>query len=119
MLPELAGRLDGVSMRVPTMNVSFVDLCFTAGRETTVEEVNEIMKAAAQDPAYHGVLAYTEEKLVSHDYNHTHESSTFDATFTKVIEGKSNFVKVGSWYDNEWGFSCRMIDTARAMALAE
>ena len=119
VLPELAGRLDGVSMRVPTMNVSFVDLCFTAGRETTVEEVNEIMKAAAQDPAYHGVLAYTEEKLVSHDYNHTHESSTFDATFTKVIEGKSNFVKVGSWYDNEWGFSCRMIDTARAMALAE
>ena len=105
VLPELAGRLDGVSMRVPTMNVSFVDLCFTAGRETTVEEVNEIMKAAAQDPAYHGVLAYTEEKLVSHDYNHTHESSTFDATFTKVIEGKSNFVKVGSWYDNEWGFS--------------
>ena len=84
-----------------------------------MEEVNEIMKAAAQDPAYHGVLAYTEEKLVSLDYNHTHESSTFDATFTKVIEGKSNFVKVGSWYDNEWGFSCRMIDTARAMALAE
>ena len=116
VLPELAGRLDGVSMRVPTMNVSFVDLCFTAGRETTVEEVNEIMKAAAQDPAYHGVLAYTEEKLVSHDYNHTHESSTFDATFTKVIEGKSNFVKVGSWYDNEWGYSNKVCEMARVIA---
>ena len=119
VLPSLAGKLDGISMRVPTMNVSFVDLTFTAGRATTVEEVNAILKAAAADPSYHGTIGYTEEKLVSHDYNHCPISSVFDGTFTKVIEGNSNFVKVGAWYDNEWGFSCRMLDTARAMALAK
>lgn len=119
VLPELAGKLDGFALRVPTMNVSFTDLSFEAGRETTVEEVNAIMKAASQDPSFRGVLGYTDEMLVSHDFNHTHVSSTFDGTITKVIGGKSNFVKVGAWYDNEWGFSCRMVDTARAMMLAK
>lgn len=119
VLPELAGKLDGFALRVPTMNVSFTDLSFEAGRETTAEEVNAIMKAASEDPAFKGVLGYTEEKLVSHDFNHCPKSSTFDATITKVIGGQSNFVKVGAWYDNEWGFSCRMLDTARAMMLAK
>ncbi len=119
VLPELAGKLDGISMRVPTINVSFTDLCFTARRKTTADEVNAIMKAAASDPAFCGVLGYSEEPLVSHDFNHCPKSSTFDSTFTKVIGGEGNFVKVGAWYDNEWGFSCRMIDTARAMMLAK
>ena len=119
VLPELAGRLDGISMRVPTMNVSFTDLCFTAQRETSVEEVNAIMREAAKDPSFKGVLGYTELPLVSHDYNHCSKSCTFDATFTKVSGGRSNFVKVGAWYDNEWGFSCRMLDTAVAMMKAK
>ncbi|MDL2058589.1 type I glyceraldehyde-3-phosphate dehydrogenase [Mesosutterella sp. AGMB02718] len=119
VLPELAGRLDGFAMRVPTMDVSFVDLTFEAARETTPEEVNAIMKDEASKPDYKGVLAYSDEMLVSCDFCHTSASSTFDATLTRVIGGRSNFVKVGSWYDNEWGFSCRMLDTARAMALAK
>ncbi|RMH38852.1 MAG: type I glyceraldehyde-3-phosphate dehydrogenase [Gammaproteobacteria bacterium] len=111
VLPELAGRLDGFAMRVPTINVSVVDLTFTAARETSVEEINAIMKEAADDH----VLAYNDEPLVSTDFNHHSASSVFDATQTRVI-GKQ--VKVLAWYDNEWGFSCRMLDTALAMAKA-
>lgn len=107
VLPELAGKLDGFAMRVPTMNVSVVDLTFEARRPTTVEEVNAIMKKAASD-----ILHYTEEPLVSCDFNHYPASSIFDATQTKVL---GNLVKVVSWYDNEWGFSNRMLDTARCM----
>jgi glyceraldehyde 3-phosphate dehydrogenase len=99
-------------MRVPTVNVSVVDLTFTASRNTTVEEVNEIMKQAADDH----VLAYNDEPLVSVDFNHHSASSIFDSTQTRVIGG--NLVKVVSWYDNEWGFSCRMLDTAIAMMKA-
>ncbi len=111
VLPELAGRLDGFAMRVPTINVSVVDLTFTAARETSVEEINAIMKEAADGH----VLAYNDEPLVSTDFNHHSASSVFDATQTRVI-GKQ--VKVLAWYDNEWGFSCRMLDTALAMAKA-
>ncbi len=109
VLPELNGKLDGFSMRVPTINVSVVDLTFTAKRETTIEEVNAVVKAASQG-AMKGVLAYNDEPLVSIDFNHNPHSSIFDAGLTKVMEG--TLVKVCSWYDNEWGFSCRMLDTA-------
>ena len=109
VLPELNGKLDGFSMRVPTINVSVVDLTFTAKRETTIEEVNAVVKAAS-DGAMKGVLAYNDEPLVSIDFNHNPHSSIFDAGLTKVMEG--TLVKVCSWYDNEWGFSCRMLDTA-------
>ena len=109
VLPELNGKLDGFSMRVPTINVSVVDLTFTAKRETTIEEVNAVVKAASEG-AMKGVLAYNDEPLVSIDFNHNPHSSIFDAGLTKVMEGK--LVKVCSWYDNEWGFSCRMLDTA-------
>lgn len=109
VLPELNGKLDGFSMRVPTINVSVVDLTFTAKRETTIEEVNAVVKAASEG-AMKGVLAYNDEPLVSIDFNHNPHSSIFDAGLTKVMEG--NLVKVCSWYDNEWGFSCRMLDTA-------
>jgi len=109
VLPELNGKLDGFSMRVPTINVSVVDLTFTAKRETTIEEVNALVKAASQG-AMKGVLAYNDEPLVSIDFNHNPHSSIFDAGLTKVMEG--TLVKVCSWYDNEWGFSCRMLDTA-------
>ncbi len=112
VLPELNGKLDGFAMRVPTVNVSVVDLTFTASRNTTVEEVNEIMKQAADEH----VLAYNDEPLVSTDFNHHSASSIFDSTQTRVIGG--NLVKVVSWYDNEWGFSCRMLDTAIAMMKA-
>jgi glyceraldehyde 3-phosphate dehydrogenase len=106
VLPELKGKLDGYAIRVPTINVSIVDLSFVAARDTTVEEVNAIMKAAAEGELK-GVLDYTEELLVSHDFNHNPASSTFDATLTKV---SGRLVKVSSWYDNEWGFSNRMLD---------
>lgn len=112
VLPELNGKLDGFSMRVPTINVSAVDLSFIASRDTSVDEVNDVMKEAA-DGALKGVLAYNDEPLVSIDFNHDPASSTFDAGLTKVMQG--NLVKVISWYDNEWGFSNRMLDTAVAL----
>jgi glyceraldehyde 3-phosphate dehydrogenase len=115
VLPDLNGKLDGFSMRVPTINVSAVDLSFVAERDTTVEEVNEIMKAAAEGELK-GVLAYNDEPLVSIDFNHDPHSSTYDAGLTRVMEG--NLVKVISWYDNEWGFSCRMLDTTKALVNA-
>jgi glyceraldehyde 3-phosphate dehydrogenase len=109
VLPELNGKLDGFSMRVPTINVSVVDLTFTAKRATTIEEVNAVVKAASEG-SMKGVLAYNDAPLVSIDFNHNPHSSIFDAGLTKVMEG--TLVKVCSWYDNEWGFSCRMLDTA-------
>jgi len=112
VLPELAGRLDGFAMRVPTVNVSVVDLTFEAKRDTTVDEVNEIVKKVAD--GY--VLDYNVDPLVSIDFNHAPASSTFDATQTRV---NGNLVKVLAWYDNEWGFSVRMIDTAIAMMNAQ
>jgi glyceraldehyde 3-phosphate dehydrogenase len=112
VLPELNGKLDGFSMRVPTINVSAVDLSFIAARDTTVDEVNEIMKTAAEGDLK-GVLAYNDEPLVSIDFNHNPHSSIYDAGLTRVMEG--DLVKVISWYDNEWGFSCRMLDTTVAL----
>ncbi len=111
VLPQLAGKLDGTAVRVPTQNVSMVDLCFNAKRKTTVEEVNEAITKAAKGKLK-GVLAVNDEPLVSTDFNHNPASSTFDLTQTQVIDGK--FVRVLSWYDNEWGFSNRMCDTAVA-----
>jgi glyceraldehyde 3-phosphate dehydrogenase len=116
VLPALKGKFDGFAVRVPTINVSLVDLTFTAGRDTTVEEINALMKAAAGAGPLQGVLAYTEAPLVSVDYNHDAHSSTFDGTMTKVIGG--NLVKVCAWYDNEWGFSNRMLDTTLAWSKA-
>jgi len=113
VLPELAGKLDGTSVRVPTNNVSLIDLTFNAGRETTAEEVNQAMIEAANG-RLKGVLDVNDAPLVSIDFNHCPASSTFDLTQTQVIDG--TFVRVLSWYDNEWGFSNRMGDTARAMA---
>ena len=115
VLPELDGKLDGYAIRVPTINVSVVDLCFIAARDTTVDEVNAIMKEAA-DSSLHGVLTYNTEQLVSIDYNHNPASSNFDATLTKV---SGRLVKVSSWYDNEWGFSNRMLDTTVALMTAK
>lgn len=115
VLPELNGKLDGYAIRVPTINVSMVDLSFIAKRETTVDEVNSILKAAAEGPLK-GVLEYNEAPLVSIDFNHNPASSSFDATLTKV-SGK--LVKVSSWYDNEWGFSNRMLDTTVALMNAK
>ncbi len=112
VLPELNGKLDGFAIRVPTINVSLVDLSFVAKRDTTVDEVNGIMKAAAESAGMKGILAYNTEPLVSVDFNHDSHSSTFDATLTKV---SGNLVKVSSWYDNEWGFSNRMLDTTVAL----
>ena len=112
VLPELNGKLDGFSMRVPTINVSVVDLTFTAARDTTIEEVNSIMKDAANSELK-GVLEYNEAPLVSCDFNHNPASSVFDSSLTKVMGG--NLVKVLSWYDNEWGFSNRMLDTTVAL----
>jgi len=116
VLPELKGKLDGFAIRVPTINVSVVDLTFKPKRTTTIEEVNKLVKAAAEG-SLKGVLAYTEAPLVSVDYNHDPASSTYDATLTKIIDG--SLVKVCSWYDNEWGFSNRMLDTALAWAKAK
>ena len=112
VLPALAGRLDGFSMRVPTINVSTVDLTFVAERATSVEEINEVLKSAS-DGELKGVLAYNDEPLVSIDFNHHPASSIYDAGLTKVMEG--TLVKVCAWYDNEWGFSNRMLDTALAL----
>ncbi len=112
VLPELAGKLDGVSIRVPTPNVSLVDLTAVLAKTVTVGEINAAMKAAAEGPMK-GILGYTTLPLVSMDYNHDAHSSTFDGLGTKVLGG--NFVRVASWYDNEWGFSNRMLDTAVAI----
>jgi len=113
VLPELKGKLDGSSIRVPTPNVSVVDLVFTPTRDASKDEINAALKAAADGPMK-GVLDYTDQPLVSSDFNHYSASSTVDSLETAVLEGK--LVRVLSWYDNEWGFSNRMIDTAGAMA---
>ncbi|MDE2620178.1 MAG: aldehyde dehydrogenase, partial [Sphingomonadales bacterium] len=113
VLPELKGKLDGSAIRVPTPNVSVVDLTFVPKRATTKEEVNGLLKAAAEGPLK-GVLGYSDEPLVSIDYNHCANSSTIDSLETGVIDGK--LVRVLSWYDNEWGFSNRMVDTTGALA---
>jgi glyceraldehyde 3-phosphate dehydrogenase len=115
VLPELDGKLDGFAMRVPTINVSVVDLTFQASRATTVDEINAAVKSASEG-ALAGVLAYTDEPLVSIDFNHNPHSSIFDSSLTKVLEGTQ--VKVCSWYDNEWGFSNRMLDTTMALMAA-
>jgi glyceraldehyde 3-phosphate dehydrogenase len=115
VLPELKGKIDGFAIRVPTINVSLVDLSFVAARKTSVEEIHATIKAAA-DGALKGILAYNDAPLVSVDFNHDPASSTYDATLTKVIEG--TLVKVCSWYDNEWGFSNRMLDTTLAWSKA-
>lgn len=112
VLPELNGKLDGFAVRVPTINVSVVDLTFNASKETSVEQVNTIMKTASEGKLK-GILEYNVEPLVSTDFNHNPASSIFDSTQTRVIGG--SLVKVLSWYDNEWGFSCRMLDTAQAL----
>jgi glyceraldehyde 3-phosphate dehydrogenase len=112
VLPELAGKLDGSSVRVPTPNVSMIDLVFDAGRDTSAEEINAAVIAAADGPMK-GVLGYTREPNVSIDFNHDAHSSTFALDQTQVIEGR--LVRVLSWYDNEWGFATRMSDTALAM----
>ena len=116
VMPELAGKLDGYAIRVPTVNVSLVDLSFVAKRATTVDEVNAVLKEAADGPLK-GILAYNKAPLVSVDFNHDPHSSIFDATLTKVAEG--TLVKVSSWYDNEWGFSNRMLDTTVALMNAK
>ena len=115
VLPELAGKLDGFSVRVPTINVSLVDLSFIASRPTSVDEINAVIKEASSG-ALKGVLDYSDGPLVSIDFNHNPASSTYDATLTKVQEG--TLVKVCSWYDNEWGFSNRMLDTTLALVNA-
>lgn len=115
VLPELNGKLDGYAMRVPTINVSMVDLSFVAARDTSVEEVNAILKAASENEL-NGILGYNTEPLVSIDFNHDARSSVFDASLTKV---SGRLVKVGSWYDNEWGFSNRMLDTTVALMNAK
>ncbi len=114
VLPELKGKLDGSAIRVPTPNVSLVDLTFTPKRDTSVEEVNSLLRAASESGPLAGILAYTDEPLVSIDFNHNPASSTIDSLETAVLEGR--LVRVVSWYDNEWGFSNRMVDTAAAMA---
>ena len=116
VLPELNGKLDGFAMRVPTINVSVVDLSFVAARATSVEEISSLMKAAAEGELK-GILAYNDKPLVSIDFNHDPASSTYDASLTKVIEGTT--VKVVAWYDNEWGFSNRMLDTTAALMNAK
>jgi len=112
VLPELKGKLDGVAIRVPTPNVSVVDLVFEAARDTSVEEINAAIRAAADGPMQ-GVLGYTDEPLVSSDFNHDPHSSLFHMDQTKVMDGR--LVRILTWYDNEWGFSNRMLDTAVAM----
>ncbi len=116
VLPELNGKLDGYAVRVPTINVSMVDLTFQAARATTHEEINKLMRAAS-DGALRGILDYTDAPLVSIDFNHNPASSTYDASLTRVIEER--LVKVIAWYDNEWGFSNRMLDTTRALMAAK
>jgi glyceraldehyde 3-phosphate dehydrogenase len=114
VLPELKGKLDGSAIRVPVPDVSLIDLTFTPKRDTSRDEVNQILKAASQTERLRGILDYTDEPVVSIDLMHTSASSTVDSLETAVLEGK--LVRVLSWYDNEWGFSNRMVDTARAMA---
>jgi glyceraldehyde 3-phosphate dehydrogenase len=114
VLPELKGKLDGSAVRVPVPNVSMVDLTFTPTRDTSLDEVNGALRAASESGRLKGILAYTDEPLVSIDLNHSPASSTVDSLETAVLEGK--LVRVVSWYDNEWGFSNRMVDTAGAMA---
>ena len=116
VLPELNGKLDGFAVRVPTINVSLVDLSFIAARDTSVEEVNKILKEASESKELKGILDYNDKPLVSIDYNHNPASSTFDSTLTKV---SGRLVKVTSWYDNEWGFSNRMLDTTVALVNAK
>ena len=116
VLPELNGKLDGFAVRVPTINVSLVDLSFIAARDTTVEEVNKILKEASESKELKGILNYNDKLLVSVDFNHCPASSTFDSTLTKV---SGRLVKVTSWYDNEWGFSNRMLDTTVALMNAK
>ena len=116
VLPELAGKLDGVAIRVPTPNVSVVDLTFEAMRDVTAEEVNAAVIAAASEGPLKGILGVTDQPNVSMDFNHDPRSSIFHLDQTKVLEGR--MVRVLSWYDNEWGFSNRMLDTAAAMARA-
>jgi glyceraldehyde 3-phosphate dehydrogenase len=115
VLPELNGKLDGFAVRVPTINVSMVDLTFTATRATTLDEVNKVLRAASEGELK-GILNYSDGPLVSVDFNHDPASSTYDATLTKIIDG--TLVKVCAWYDNEWGFSNRMLDTALAWSRA-
>ena len=112
MLPELKGKLDGSALRVPTENVSLVDLTFTASRATNADEVNQLLSDAANGPLK-GVLGINEKPLVSIDFNHDPHSSVADLSETKVLGDR--LVRVVAWYDNEWGFSCRMLDTAVAM----
>ena len=114
VLPELKGKLDGSAVRVPTPNVSLIDLTFTPGRDTSKEEINGALKAASENGPLKGIIAFTDEPLVSIDFNHNPASSTVDSLETAVLEGK--LVRVVSWYDNEWGFSNRMVDTAGAIA---
>ena len=116
VLPELNGKLDGFAVRVPTINVSIVDLAFVAKRATSVEEVNDVVREASTG-SLKGVLEYNEAPLVSIDFNHNPASSIFDSTLTKVSEG--TLVKVCSWYDNEWGFSNRMLDVTSALMKAK
>jgi glyceraldehyde 3-phosphate dehydrogenase (phosphorylating) len=116
VLPELNGKLDGYAVRVPTINVSIVDLSFIAARDTTVDEVNGIMKAASESGPLKGLLGYNAAPLVSIDFNHDAHSSVFEATLTKV---SGRLVKASAWYDNEWGFSNRMLDTTMAMMAAK
>ena len=116
VMPELAGKLDGYAIRVPTINVSIVDLSFIAARDTSVDEVNAVMKAASESGPLKGILNYNTAPLVSIDFNHDPASSTFDATLTKV---SGRLVKVSSWYDNEWGFSNRLLDTTVALMNAK
>jgi glyceraldehyde 3-phosphate dehydrogenase len=115
VLPELAGKLDGFAMRVPTINVSIVDLTFQASRATSRQEIDSIMREASQT-TLKGILEYNDKPLVSIDFNHNPASSIYESTLTKVMEG--NFIKVLAWYDNEWGFSNRMIDTTIALMKA-
>ncbi len=115
VLPELNGKLDGYAVRVPTVNVSMVDLTFVAKRDTTIDEVNQVLKAASEG-FLKGILAFNSDPLVSMDFNHTPVSSTYDSTLTKV---NGRLVKVSAWYDNEWGFSCRMLDTTVALMNAK
>jgi glyceraldehyde 3-phosphate dehydrogenase len=116
VMPELEGKLDGFSVRVPTINVSLVDLTFEGARATSAKEIDEAVKKASQG-ALKGVLGFVDEPLVSSDFNHNPASSLYDSSLTKVIEGK--LVKVCAWYDNEWGFSNRMLDTTLAFAAAQ
>lgn len=115
VMPDLNGRLDGFAIRVPTINVSLVDLTFEAARDTTKEEIHEILKKAA-DGELKGVLEYNDKPLVSMDFNHNPASSIYESSLTKVMQGK--MVKVLAWYDNEWGFSNRMLDTTKALMAA-